>query len=343
MTEPDERRAVIANYLRGKLGADSSVELENVVQMGTGWSHQNFLFDAVWSDAGGQRRAAYCLRLDPGTSLLRSESDLATQFEVLSALADSAVPVPRVYWYETDTALLGGPFLIMEKVPGVAPSPWSENGRRFYENASTTRLPESFTDALAAIHNLDWRAAGLDFLGVPDDGSDFALREVRKWVELIDEADYERHPVLEDVICWLERNAPSTERLTLVHAAYRTGNILFDGEHVSAVLDWELQVIGDPMYDVAYVLSDLNREGTELLSNLVDRRDFITRYEAATGLKIDLEVCRYYGVLYALRSAAFWISASDLYAQGKSDDLRLARTAWSIPVVLDQAAKGIGY
>ena len=76
------------------------------------------------------------------------------------------------------------------------------------------------------------------------------------------------------------------------------------------MLDWELQVIGDPMYDVSYVLSDLNREGTELLSNLVDRDLFFERYERESGFIIDETACRYYDALYAMRSCAFWMSAS---------------------------------
>src|SRR5262249_42711799 len=110
-----------------------------------------------------------------------------------------------------------------------------------------------------------------------------------------------------------------------------------------AVLDWETAVIGDPMYDVAYVLSDLNREGTELLSNVVERDAFYRRYESKTGITIDDDACRYYQLLYAMRTAAFWMSASGLYASGRSTDLRLARTAWSVPVVLDRAARALGY
>ena len=80
---------------------------------------------------------------------------------------------------------------------------------------------------------------------------------------------------------------PATDQLVLVHGAYRTGNLLIDDDRVSAVLDWETEVIGDPMYDVAYVLSELNREGTDLLSNLVERDEFRRRYEAGTGIEID--------------------------------------------------------
>ena len=142
---------------------------------------------------------------------------------------------------------------------------------------------------------------------------------------------------------WLEANAPATDRLTLVHGAYRTGNLLIDDDRVSAVLDWELQVIGDPMYDVAYVLSELNREDTDLLSNVVPPDLFHERYEALTGIEIDIDRCRYYQLLYAMRSAAFWMSAAGLYAEGANDDLRLARTEWSVTVALERAATELGY
>ena len=232
----------------------------------------------------------------------------------------------------------------MEKVPGHCPSPWGREGRAFYKAAAERgTLPASFTATLATLHTLDWRAAGLDFLGVPAPGTDFARREIAKWRELIAVSEHPPEPILTDLIAWLEANAPATDRVTLVHGAYRTGNLLIHEDRISAVLDWELQVLGDPMYDVAYVLSDLNREGTPLLSNLVERDAFYRDYEAATGLTIDEDACRYYNALYAMRSVAFWMSASGLYAIGRSDDIRLARTAWSVPVVLERAARELGY
>ena len=204
-------------------------------------------------------------------------------------------------------------------------------------------LPASFTSTLTTLHTLDWRAAGLEFLGVPQPGTDFVRREIAKWRELIEVSGHPPDPILTDLLCWLESNAPSTQRITLVHGAYRTGNLLIHEDRISAVLDWELQVLGDPMYDVAYVLSDLNREGTPLLSNLVDRDAFFRDYEAQTGITIDEDLCRYYNALYAMRSVAFWMSASGLYAEKRSNDIRLARTRWSVPVVLDRAARELGY
>jgi len=334
--------ADIAGYLGEQFG--SPVRLHDVQRVAVGWSHETWLFDAEWTDDGTVLRQGLCLRRDPGNALLREMSDLGTQFAVLRALEATAVPAPKAFFYEADPAVLGAPFLVMEKVKGICPSPWGSAGQSFYRDAAVRGvLPASFTDALVAIHRVDWRAAGLDFLGVPGPGEDFVRRELSKWRALIDASAVEPDPVLIDVLCWLESNVPSTDRRSLVHGAYRTGNVLIDEDRVSAVLDWETEVIGDPMYDVAYVLSPLNREGTELLSNVVDERAFRERYEAGTGVTIDDDVCRYYDVLYAMRSAAFWMSATGLYVDGRNTDLRLARTAWSIPVVLDNAAKALGY
>ena len=87
----------------------------------------------------------------------------------------------------------------------------------------------------------------------------------------------------------------------------------------------------------------LDKEVVGQVVQIVDRDSFYRDYEAATGFTIDDDVCRYYNALYAMRSVAFWMSASGLYAAGQSDDIRLARTAWSVPVVLERAARELGY
>lgn len=344
MTEASTTEA-ITRYLQSKLPDATDLRLEGMQQIAVGWSHETFLFDAMWTENGVQQTRGFCLRRDPGNTLLRHLSSLELQFRVLKCLAPTDVPSPDPYWYEPDPEHLGAPFLVMEKVQGVCPNPWGREGRRFYEDAAARGvLPQSFTAALTALHTIDWRAAGLDFLGVPEAGTnDFARREVAKWRSLADAAEHEPEPIMADLCGWLDANAPVTDRLVLVHGAYRTGNILVHDDRVSAVLDWELQVIGDPMYDVAYVLSELNREGRELLSYVIPRDDFYKQYEAATGIEIDDEVCRYYQLLYAMRTAAFWMSASGLFASGKNPDLRLARTAYSVPVVLERAAHDLGY
>lgn len=340
----DELLTILTPYLAERFEADGEVTVEQLDRIAVGWSHETWLFDASWTASGEPHSQGFCLRRDPGNALLRQMSDLGEQFKVLRCLEATDVPAPKVYFYEEDPAVLGAPALLMEKVPGVCPSPWGKAGREFYAAAADRGvLPLSFTDSLAAIHNADWKAVGLGFLGVPELGDAFARSEIAKWRLLIEQSGHPGHPILADLIGWLEANAPSTDRLTLVHGAYRTGNVLIEDDRVSAVLDWELQVIGDPMYDVAYMLTELNREGTDLLSNVVPRDVFFDRYQSATGITIDEDRCRYYQLLYAMRSAAFWMSAAGLFADGANKDLRLARTEWSVSVALERAAKELGY
>lgn len=340
MTEQLEGQ--LAELLGERLEATGPVAIENMDRISVGWSHETWLFDAKWNGADGEQELGLCLRRDPGNALLRETSDLDEQFKVLKCLEATDVPAPKAYWLEPDA--LGGPSLIMDRVPGECPSPWRRSGREFYAAAADRGvLPESFTDSLAAIHTADWRGVGLDFLGVPEEGTAFSLGEIAKWKKLILDSAHPGHPILADLIGWLEANAPVTEQLTLVHGAFRTGNVLIEDDRVSAVLDWELQVIGDPMYDVAYMLTELNREGTDLLSNVVPRDLFFDRYQSSTGIEIDEEKCRYFQLLYAMRSAAFWMSAAGLYADGSNTDLRLARTEWSVTVALERAATELGY
>jgi aminoglycoside phosphotransferase (APT) family kinase protein len=340
----EEFVARVCAYLGRQLVDAKDLRLEGIEQMAVGWSHETWLFDALFEKDGESQTLGLCLRRDPGNALLRHFSDLKEQFRVLTCLEGTELAAPKVYWYEDDPEILGAPFLVMEKVPGTCPSPWGSSGQRFYaEAAERGVLPESFTGTLATLHNVDWKAAGLDFLGVPKPGAGFALREVKKWRGLIEASQMEPDPILVDLLGWLEANAPAPARLTLVHGAYRTGNLLIHDDRISAVLDWELQTIGDPMYDVAYVLADLNREGSDLLSHLVTRDAFFRQYEEQTGFEIDEDVCRYYRMLYLMRGAAFWMSAAGLYATGQSRDIRLARTYWSVPVVLDNAARELGY
>ena len=334
----------IRDYVGSKLPQARELALSNFIQTAGGWSHEIYVFEANWTENGRALKRGFCLRKDPGAGLLRNLSSLEEQFRVIKALEPTATPTPKGYWYEADSTLLGGPFFVMEKVEGEVPNPWSRTGKQFYgEAARRGKLPRSFVEALAALHNLDWRAAGLDFLGVPGAGKDFALREIAKWESLIAQSLNEPQPVLTELLMWLKYNAPSVQRLAFVHGAYRTGNLIIRDDAIAAIIDWELQVIGDPMYDVAYVLSDLNREGSPLLSCVVEREFFLDYYQRLTGLKIDFEVCRYYEILYMMRSTAFWLSASGLFAEGRNRDLRLARTTYSVPVVLDMAARALGF
>src|SRR5262245_24674652 len=240
---PESTQDKILTYVQSKLPRAKDLTFTQFTQTAGGWSHEIYTFYAHWQEDGQNVTRGLCLRKDPGVGLLRNLSDLKEQYHVLQALEPTAAPTPKVYWYEDDSSLLGGPFFVMEKVEGEVPNPWSKVGKQYYaEAAKRGKLPCSFIEALASLHNLEWRAVGLDFLGVPGPGKDFALREVTKWESLIQQLRRKPEPVLTGVLLWLKPKAPATQQLAFVHGAYRTGNLIVKDDEIAAIIDWELQV-----------------------------------------------------------------------------------------------------
>src|SRR4051812_11462401 len=88
----------IRDYLAAHLPDAGDLRLEGVQRIAVGWSHETWLFDALWQGAGSPQRRGFCLRRDPGNALLRELSDLAVQYRVLGCLDDTAVPTPSPYF-----------------------------------------------------------------------------------------------------------------------------------------------------------------------------------------------------------------------------------------------------
>ena len=235
-TASDATQAKVTSYLAEKLPEARELVLADFVQMAGGWSHEIYLFNAKWRQDGREITRGMCLRRDPGVGLLRGFSSLEEQYRVLKALEPTPIPTPRVYWYEENPDFLGAPFFIMEKIEGEVPNPWSRAGKQAYaEAAKRGKLPRSFVETLAALHNLDWRKAGLDFIGVPESGRNFALHEIEKWESLIQQSGHKSEPTLTELLMWLKANAPEVPRLAFVHGAYRTGNLIIRDDAIAAV------------------------------------------------------------------------------------------------------------
>ena len=153
----------IAGYLAGQLGADDLRAARRAADRRRLVARDVAVRRRLDRRHGDRHERGFCLRRDPGNALLREMSDLATQFEVLRCLDDTAVPTPHPYFFEADPAVLGAPFLVMEKVPGVCPSPWGRDGRRFYarRRRRAACCPTASPTRSSRCTPLDWRAAGL--------------------------------------------------------------------------------------------------------------------------------------------------------------------------------------
>jgi len=192
--------------------------------------------------------ARYVLRRKPFGKLLPSAHALDREYRVLSALANTEVPVPRVFALCEDDAVIGTGFYVMDYVPG----------RIFWD----PRLPElgaaeratiydELNRVIAALHSVDLHSVGLVDFGRT---GGYIGRQVARWTQQYRASETESIPAMDNLIEWLPRHIPAADETSIVHGDYRIDNLMFDVQQPQAValLDWELSTLGHPLADFAY-------------------------------------------------------------------------------------------
>lgn len=194
---------------------------------------------------------AYVLRRRPPGETLQSAHAVDREFRVMSALSGADFPVPSVYGYCGDEAVIGTPFYLMEFLEGRVI--WDPT---FGDISATSRRAHftSLNETLARLHQLDYLAVGLESYGRP---TGYVQRQIERWSrQYRDDAEAGRIPAMDRMIDWLREHIPPEQAATIVHGDYSRTNVLFHPEQpvVRAVLDWELSTIGDPLSDLGYHL-----------------------------------------------------------------------------------------
>jgi len=193
-------------------------------------------------------RSRLVLRKKPAGVILPSAHAVDREFRVQRALADSAVPVPRMRLYCDDVTVIGTAFYVMDHVPG----------RVFSECWMPGVAPDrrrtmflAMAETLAALHNVDYREADLSDFGKT---GDYYGRQIARWSRQWEMSRSAPNPDVDRVIEWLTANVPRDVKATINHGDFRIGNLIFDAAsgRVAAVIDWELATLGDPLADVAY-------------------------------------------------------------------------------------------
>ena len=215
--------------------------LRNVEKFTDGQSNPTFKVSA----ASGE----YVLRRQPPGKLLKSAHAVDREYRVLAALANTDVPVARVYHLCEDRDVIGSMFYVMEYC----------EGRIFWDSAipevgktERTAIYDEMNRVLAALHQVDIEKAGLSDFGKP--GSYFE-RQYERWSSQYRASELRPIAAMETLISWLGEHLPDDDgRVSLVHGDYRLDNMIFDTSSptVIALLDWELSTLGHPFADVGY-------------------------------------------------------------------------------------------
>ena len=333
-----DARERLACWIAGQLPGAGEVRLEGVSRVDFGHSADMITVTARWSGDGGEERADLVIRMRPPAPGLLEPYDLQRQFRALRALASTAVRAPRARWLEPTGGVLGRPFLVMDRVAGqvyerTAPEGLADDPQRL------RRMCLAMADQLAAIHAVDLPACGLDSLG---DGRDFLTRELDRWGGEMARVARGPLPALERLLAELrDRQPEQSARRTLLHGDMKPGNVAFTGERISAIFDWELVDVGDPLTDLGYLeLLWGMPVGLTGVPGAPTTDELVARYEELSGIPVRHR--GWYRAMQAFKVAVISLLGSMLFDAGHSDDLRHAQLGYGVPVLTGVGLAALG-
>lgn len=195
---------------------------------------------------------SWVLRMPPRTGRTPSAHDIAREYRVTKALADSVVPVARPLLLCDDESVLGAPFTVVEHVSGATIRTSTELDE--LDDPAVAAVSRRLLETLAALHRVDQEAVGLGSYGRPDG---YAARQLQRWTgqwQLVGDDDNTR--AARELSQRLGTAMPAQGATSIVHGDFRIDNVILtlaDGcaPQVAAVVDWELSTLGDPVADVA--------------------------------------------------------------------------------------------
>jgi aminoglycoside phosphotransferase (APT) family kinase protein len=249
----------------------------------------------------GTPRQSYVMRAKPGpvAKLLPSAHAVEREFAVMSGLAGTDVPVPRMYCLCEDESVIGRAFYVMEFMQGRVLWDQALPG---LSNTQRGEIYDEMNRVISALHTVKFAERGLAGYGKP---GNYFERQIGRWSKQYkasaDGAGPMSQPIpaMEKLVEWLPANIPPAARdeskVSIVHGDYRLDNLMFHASEprVIAVLDWELSTLGHPLADFSYHCMSWHIPhgsfrgigGLDLAAlGIPSEDDYIRRYCDRTGL-----------------------------------------------------------
>ncbi|MFE6051575.1 phosphotransferase family protein [Kitasatospora sp. NPDC056446] len=229
----------------------------------------------------------WVLRRPPLGHVLATAHDMGREYRVMTALRDTGVPVPRTFLLDPGADTLGAPWYLMEHVPGTAhrdAAPLAALGEQ-----RVHALGNTLVDTLAALHRIDPAAVGLADFGRPDG---YLERQLRRWSQQLAASRSRDLPAMDRLHALLVERLPVSPAPALVHGDYRLDNVLVDdADAITAVLDWEMSTLGDPLTDIGLLVmyTEVAGVGGGIIPSAMTAPGFptadaiVSRYAGATG------------------------------------------------------------
>jgi aminoglycoside phosphotransferase (APT) family kinase protein len=297
-------------------------------------------------DAAGRR---FVLRRPPMGPLLPSAHDMAREHRLMHALADTAVPVPRLVGLCQDPAVNERDFYVMHFLDGVVVRD-IDIGHTLSEDVRR-KMSIALIDTLCELHRVDIDAVGLGNLAKREG---YIERQLKRWSDQWERSKTRELPIFERVRDTLMNRLPPASPATIAHGDYRLSNCMMSPSGpVAGVLDWELCTLGEPMADLGGLLgywfdpNDPDQRGdpqTTSLPGFPSQDEMAALY--ADRMKVSLERIVYYRAFCQWRLASIGEGVYARYLNGQQGEqgeaLDLNSYKSSIPRRLNNAARLLG-
>ena len=316
----------LADYLAGQGFGISSDPLPR--QFAGGFGNLNYLIELDGKPA--------VLRTPPAGPLPPGGNDMGRESRVLTGLWKAFPLAPRCLHFCDDTAILEHPFFIMDYREGFVVA--GDSLPEILKDAGRT-LSELMIDVLARFHAVDPAAVDLDTLGRPEG---FLDRAVAGWIKRAHVASAD---IYDDrlppkaalaVADWLQAQPVPPGDVTLLHNDFKLDNILLDPDAPTtpvAVLDWDMCTRGDPLFDLATLLSywsqpDDPRVMFELGQMPTANPGFLSRQQAldlyADTTGRDVSSFLFHRVLTMMKLGVVFLQIYARHCRGTTQDPRIA-------------------
>jgi len=312
-TVPDA--TAIAHFLRDACAA-TSVRVNDLKLLSGGAIQQNWEVAVEISDGPWQGLHTWVLRTDAPATVAFSLPRVR-EFEIIRFAHAHGLLAPKPLFMCDDASVVGRPFFVMEKLPGVAA------GHKVVRlDLNRRALARELAEAAARIHAIRPPLTELPFLQT------LLARDVIAACRAYLDALNEPHPVLEWGLRWCERRAPTHEETTFVHRDFRTGNYLVHEGKLTGLLDWEFAALGNPLEDIGWICARCwgFRQDHYVVGGVADVGDFIPAYEAASGRKVPAAALRYWQVMAHIRWSIIALQQAQRHLSGMEPSLELALT-----------------
>ena len=273
-------------------------------------------------------RNQFVLRRKPAGPVLPSAHAVDREYRVMSALAETAVPVPRMRLLCEDESVIGTIFFVMDFVEGEIH--FDAQLKAINDPARRGAMYDQMNQVLANLHSVDLEAVGLMDYGRP---GNYFERQLSRWSKQYRASETEEIAAMEQLMAWLPDNMPADDgRVSLIHGDYRLDNMMFatGGSEVIALLDWELSTLGHPFSDLAYQCMQLRGPNDPALGNLsglggLDRaalgipseEEYVARYCERMGIS-DIPDWPFYLAFGFFRFAAILQGIMKRYQEGSA-------------------------